>query len=248
MTLSELKRFVLDMFFPPRCFGCGAYDAYLCGACAATLEVSPLVCPVCGGQSFTGERHLTCGKARHGLDGLTSVWRYDGAMRNAIQGIKYHHIYDAIPELMARAASVLEEDWFRYERFFDFAKTAGAIAYVPMRARAEHERGFNQARLIAEHIARRFGKPVSNLFRKVQNIPSQTTLEDTEARARNVRGAFALKAPPPQKLIIIDDVWTTGATMQACARAARQPFAQGYGAAPRGGAEEIWGFTLTRAV
>ncbi len=233
----SIHSYFSDMLFPRRCFGCGKYDAYLCNACAVALEESELICPACGEPSFTGERHITCGAARYTLDGLMHVWRYDGVARAAVRGVKYERLGDAMPELMVRVWNAFEMDWLRYERFVSFAQAADAFAYVPMRVLAEDKRGFNQAQLIAERLAEHFEKPTLDIFRKTRKIASQTNFDNPLLRGQNVRHAYALKSAAPRKLVIVDDVWTTGATMKECARAAR-----------RGGARSIWGFTLTGAL
>ena len=232
------RRFLLNVLFPVRCLSCAAYDTYLCDRCARAAERASLRCPVCGEVSFYGARHTGCGKARRGLTGFVSIWRYRGPVRKAIHAVKYSKISDAVRELVRRACDVMERDALRYEPFLQFARGA-VFTYVPMRIRAEDARGFNQTRLITEKLSRYIGAPICDMLCKVKNISSQTLLSGARERIKNVHDAFAVRdgAAVPARIVIINDVWTSGATMKSCARVLRA-----------GGAREVWGFTLTQAV
>jgi len=233
---DALKSVVYDVLFPARCLSCGADDSYLCPQCFASAEPAKFICPACGGASFTGERHIGCGRARDGLDGLISVWRYGGAVREAVSRIKYECVKDALFELVARSVEAMEADWTRYERFAEFARSA-VFTYVPMRVLAEGRRGFNQAEIIAGELGGRFDAEVAGLLCKNRRIVSQARLDSSAERAQNVRGAFAARqVPVPERVVLADDVWTTGATMKECARALR-----------KSGARFVWGFTLAMA-
>lgn len=104
-----------------------------------------------------------------------------------------------------------------------------AIVPVPLGKKRRRQRGFNQAEL----IARRFGKPAPGLVR-VADTPAQATLSKA-ARARNLRGAFVWKGAAPVRALVVDDVYTTGETLRACARALR-----------KAGTREVYGWTLLR--
>lgn len=236
--LKLIKDFLLDILYPRYCLGCGAEGQYICENCQNFLGEASLICPVCGRGSFSGQRHPDC-PSRYQLDGLISVWEYEGLMKKVIHQIKYHHLGDAVSEVVALSLKAMAKDPERFAAFFAFLAEKPLITFIPLTARKKRRRGFNQA----EFIAREFGKmtdlAILPLLQKVKETKSQTELEK-EGRQQNVKGVFALRKGVlkiPKNLILVDDVWTTGATMREAARLLKQV-----------GARKIWGFTLARTV
>jgi ComF family protein len=109
---------------------------------------------------------------------------------------------------------------------------------VPLHADRLAERGFNQAEALARAVARGLRLPlISGPLVRVRATEQQATQADSRARAENMRGAFAWQgAPPPARLVLVDDVYTTGATMGACAEALRHA-----------GAASVCGLALARS-
>ena len=106
---------------------------------------------------------------------------------------------------------------------------------VPLHASRLNERGFNQAELLARSVAKTTGLQVVNCIKRIRPTVSQTGLERSQ-RLTNVDGAFALTMPVlGQRIILVDDVITTGATMEECA-----------GVLKRAGAERVWGLAVAR--
>ncbi len=190
-----------------------------CGQCArgfATREaVSGGPCGICQRQAPAFDRAAVAGP-------------YEGELRRAIHLLKYERITPLVRPLGERLAAAAAE-----MAGFD------AIVPAPLHWRRRWERGFNQADLLARETSRRIGVPLDRRLLRTRPTPPQAGLSASERR-RNVRGAFRAAGERGgirgKKLIVVDDVMTTGATLEACARALK-----------RAGAEQVAALTLARA-
>ncbi len=230
----------LTVLFPAFCVSCGKEGRYLCEKCHVFAGEASLICPVCQESSFTGETHAKC-KNRYGLNGLANCWEYEGAVKKILGRIKYRGITNAIQELAAISFQMMAADQARFDTFFKFLLDEPRITYVPMFSAKEKKRGFNQAKLIAKKLAKINGQAVLSLLTKTKNTKSQTELTKKE-RLENVKNTFAiakgrLKSDFNQikRVVLVDDIYTTGATMQECCKVLK-----------KAGAKEVWGFTLAR--
>ncbi len=208
----------LDLLFPPRCQVCGAPDEFpLCGVCWASFpRISPPICQVCG-RPLRGPVDLmfTCTPCRQGPNRLRvrAFGRYEGRLRDAVHALKYRDrlalaepLGDALLEVV-RADPVL--------------CALDALVPVPLHPRRQAERGFNQAEEVARRLGRALRKPTVRALVRVRDTASQIEL-DEEQRRRNVRGAFrALAEVRGLRLVLVDDVVTTGSTLRECARTLR---------------------------
>lgn len=199
-----------------------------------------LICPDCDQMSLSGERHAQC-KTKYGLDGLATAWEYEGIVKKLLHTIKYDGITHAIQELMEDSLAMMTADQQRFGTFFRFLfggeLSSPHITYVPMVLRKEKKRGFNHARLIAQELGKIIGCRVVSLLEKIKDTGSQTELTK-EARLENVKNSFALRnsfSRLPKQVVLVDDVFTTGATMKECCKVLK-----------KAGAKEVWGFTLAR--
>jgi ComF family protein len=185
---------LLGLLFPDRCVGCGRFGALFCAACRRTLQ------PYSGQLPRMPPLHSTA-----------VAYIFDGPLRGALLGLKYQRQ----PRLAEPLAELLLAQLDRERRL------AGALVPVPLSPSRLAERGYNQAELIAAALARRLELPlVSSGLTRVRATRSQVGLDST-ARRQNVAGAFAWQHSrrPPAQAVLIDDVLTTGATLQACASA-----------------------------
>jgi ComF family protein len=172
-----------------------------------------------------------CGRCRRGLTGFDagiSLGPYDGALRTAIHELKYHGRRQAA----ARLAEILWDEP-------DVRRLLGAgvlLVPVPLHPRRLRQRGFNQSELVAQRLARLAGLRVArHALRRRADTPSQTGLS-ASARRRNVATAFSGRPVVRDKaIVLVDDVFTTGATARACARVLR-----------RAGAAEVRVLTVAR--
>jgi ComF family protein len=227
--LPQLGRGFADTVFPPVCVHCrGLVETegrfrHLCTRCAAQLEVvEPPFCEACGHPFYgmvLGER--TCPHCE-GLQpefraGRTAVL-FKGPARALVIELKYHRGLYVLRDL---------ETIFRAAPHVLSHVRGGVLVPVPLHPRKLRERGFNQTALLAEALARAAagGTGVAHLLRRVADTQSQTAF-DRRTRLTNLKNAFALVAgasiTPAQHYILIDDVFTTGSTLNSCAHALRR--------------------------
>ncbi len=230
-ALLDLWHGLLDLVFPPRCVGCGRAGVWFCPDCLAGVQpIPPPICRICGDRVFGADLCALCRQAPPAVDGIRSVSLHQGPVRKAILGFKYRRQRDLAPILASLLAGYLILN-----------PLPGDLAVpVPLHPGRQRQRGYNQSILLARALAAAL--PGSGLtvnetaLRRVRATASQTKL-DRYQRKQNVAGAFACTdgAVNGRRVLLIDDVCTTGATLEACAVACRQA-----------GAESVWALTVTR--
>ena len=240
-TLKAIGRGTLDFVFPPLCAACRApvTEAHnLCSRCWGRIAfVSDPVCAVCG---FPFEfdpgpdtRCAACEQQLPSFERARSLMRYDEASRDPILALKRADRLDLVPAFARWMFTVGRE----------LVQDADLIVPVPLHRRRLWQRRFNQSAAIATALGRLSGKPVLCLaLIRTRATPSQGDMPSAAARRRNVRGAFRIE--PARRagmrgktILLIDDVFTTGATIEACTRALR-----------RAGAARVLVLTLARVV
>jgi competence protein ComFC len=212
--LKIIWNWILDILYPKLCIGCGKEGMYLCKDCEIFLsEVDPLTLGVDGKTPSV----------------VTSVWEYEGVMEKLIKKIKYEGCYDIVSELIDKVLQKIE---------LNLPQDA-VITFVPMFKKKERQRGFNQSEIIAKELGKRLNRPVVKLLKKIKDTPSQVGLNPQE-RMANVRNAFRLTLGVDGKtpsVLIVDDVYTTGATMGECIKTLKES-----------GIKNVWGFTLSKTM
>jgi ComF family protein len=218
--LSTAANFLLSTLFEPPCAACRQrlirpLDGAVCDDCWTALRLSPPLID----QLRVGD----------GVDWSCAVDRYEGRMKEIIHALKYERRRSIAPPLGA-----LMRDTGRR-----LLRDAHVIVPVPLHPRREYQRGFNQADDLARHI----GLPVAPLLKRIVFTQSQIELPKDQ-RQENVRNAFAFSGPDPRSLIpdpcvvvLVDDVSTTGSTLDACARVLK-----------RAGVKEVRALTAARVV
>lgn len=221
-------RALRDLVFPPSCVHCGGLVEasplrHVCAACEPLIvRVRAPHCPCCGHPYFgdtEGERLCVhCeGLVPSFREGRTTVL-FKGPARALVHALKYKHGLHVLEDIATLVATHPELPAF----------IRGAVLVpVPLHPRKERERGYNQTRFLAEEMARAAGAGtrVEELLRRVVDTQTQTNLDRAQRRA-NLKNAFAL-APgaaitESQSYILIDDVFTTGSTLNACAGVLRR--------------------------
>jgi ComF family protein len=216
---------LLSLLYPPHCAKCSADTAsgvHLCAACAEQAKkIEAPFCHQCS-QPFEGaiEGEFTCSNCRdRTLHFDCAVTRYlsRGVVREFIHRFKYdRHFYLRQP-LADWMAAALDDERIRAHPF-------DAFVPVPLHAARFRERDFNQAEVLAKLLAKRTGQPVLKALQRIRYTSTQTRL-DREQRMENLRNAFRVRhasAVQSRHLILVDDVFTTGSTVEECARVLRQ--------------------------
>ncbi len=229
--LQKSSQTLLDFFLPPHCLNCKTLGNWLCQACIEKITLFPLtVCDHCGEPKST---QTVCSRCLHhplqSLDGVRAASYFENnPIRVAIHSLKYQN-HRAVASVLSE---LLIDTYRRYDLNVDM------IVPVPLHPARLKERGYNQSILLAVHVGEFFGLPVNTTtLRRIRQTRPQVGLGIAE-RKQNVEDAFQCVEGPVsgQRVLLIDDVWTTGATMNACALALK-----------KGGASSVWGMTLAKA-
>lgn len=239
-----LKNFaagLLNLLYPPHCYVCetpleGIIKMYICANCFAMIErpKAPM-CLKCGAMlsisiSNSVDLCLECANQRRFFDLARSFGIYEdgGVLASLIWGLKYRGEVALSKELAG----------YLYQTFNEIGQPSQveAITFVPLSKLRQRERGFNQAELLAKDLGKKLNLAVFPALCKIKETKPQTGLNPQE-RKENIKGAFALAATPSCKsILLIDDVYTTGATVNECSRVLKE-----------GGYEQVCVLTVARA-
>ncbi len=204
--IRRIINWVRDFCFPPRCPFCGALtgqEGKYCAECEQSL-------PHC--HSYT----LTPNTKRPDLYCLRAPYYYAGAARRAAMALKFHNHRSAAVHF-AQALSDMPQ--------VSGLSQADFVTAVPLSRKRLRQRGFNQSELIARQYAMLRGLVYWETLDKHKDVPKQSLLTGAKARAANVKGCYRVLVPEAVKnktIVLIDDVYTTGATMRECAKTLRQ--------------------------
>jgi len=229
--LSRLVELTIDSFFPQRCVGCGKVGDFLCSDCRRNLpKLLPPFCPKCGRPQASGILCPDCWQSRTQIDGIRSAFRFDEVIRQAIYQLKYHNL-KAISSCLAE----LSADYLQLNPL-----PGEAIVPVPLHPRRLRERGYNQSGLLAKELGRLTNLPViEDCLIRVKEARPQVRASNVRERRRNVANAFICRDEKVsgKQIILVDDVCTSGATLESCASALKSK-----------GAIMVWGLTLAREI
>lgn len=223
---------LLNLIFPKTCLGCGREGKYLCDTCLEKLKILKPVCPYCEKLSIDGFTHIKCHKV-YGLDGLTSIWDYEGAIKKAILAFKYKYATEVGKELNGRIV-----DWLIRNK--ELVPNVQCLVPVPIHWYRENVRGFNQSEEIGREVAEKLGWDFKHdllIKKKSTNPQAQLTVAE---RKQNLQGVFSLNpnyslSTIGCSLILFDDVFTTGSTLKEAAKVLK-----------RAGVIKVWGLTIAR--
>jgi ComF family protein len=218
-----MLRQLLDLLLPPACAACGRAGALLCRGCVAAFEQ-----PARPEDRFVApDAGIVIGDAM--LVGL-AAFAHEGPMRRALAGLKYSGASSLAPILARESTGALT-------RLLEVSGPATLVP-VPVHRERQRVRGYNQAALIARELAAATRQRSADVLERTRPTTKQHRL-DRAARLANLRGAFGVRAGAsvPAKVIVVDDIITTTATLEACASVLAAA-----------GTREVYGFAVAREV
>lgn len=232
---QRLMAQLADLLFPPRCAGCDQGGSLFCAACLSRVQPVPApLCRRCGAPlrdaAGDGDGYcVECHHAPHYVSAIRGAALYAHPLSTAIHRFKYNG-RRALGEPLGR----LMADYWQGR-----AVTADLVVAVPLHPNRRRERGFNQAQVLAAVFCRHTELPLlrEGVLRRERETHQQMALGMAERR-QNVAGAFGWHGPPLEglKVLLIDDVATTGSTLEACGEAL-----------VAAGAGKVWALTVARA-
>jgi ComF family protein len=240
---SRVGNSVADLLFPPHCVTCGRFGVWLCSQCISEVAfIDAPICARCGaplgatviGDTVDGSESAAIGHRclflSSNLDGLRSAAWLGGTLQKAIHQFKYQDLQS----LSGALGHLLAQGW---ERFGMDQEEFDQIAPIPLHRSRERERGYNQALLLSQELSRHVGCPVSaRLLVRTRATSPQVGLGPEERQA-NVEGAFSCTDRlEGARVLLVDDVLTTGSTLESAGTALR-----------KSGASLVWAYTLARA-
>ncbi len=224
VTLEPLRA-LSSLFYPPLCVVCSSSidgREYLCEDCRGRApRIKPPFCTKCS-EPFSGAitQTFSCANCEHRIlhfDAAVAAYRSRGLVRKLVHDFKYGHQRHLRHPLAAWLREAMHDPRLDGRRF-------DLIVPVPLHPTRERERGFNQATLLAELLAQHVSVPVSAALERIRYTITQTAYDRAE-RMENLRDAFRLRKKADVRelrVLLIDDVLTTGSTLSECARVLKE--------------------------
>ena len=239
MKLSSFGKFFIDAIFPKFCLGCGKEGELVCQDCISTIEILEYqFCPFCKTQKRVFEKGTCKNHRKKYLNGLFAATSLDDPLvKKLIHNFKYSPF---LKELSKPLAYLIISHFLLSENKLIHKKNNNKdlIIPVPLTNLKKRQRGFNQSELIANQISTSLkAAVVSNILIRQKKTMSQTSLSENE-RKENIKNAFFVKTPEKingKRIFLVDDVFTTGATMEECSKTLKNA-----------GAKEVWGIVVAR--
>ncbi len=232
-----MKDLLLDIFFPKKCVSCRKIGGFICENCFARISFNGInICTICNKHSIDGATHPGCLRAQ-GLNGVTSSITYKGVVKKLIYQFKYSPYLSSLNDVLS---DLMHEGLIQSESFIHVLEKNPLIIDVPIHRKRYKARGYNHSTLLAEKLAVKLNLEfIPDVLLRLKKTDSQYKLS-REDRKKNISGAFILN-PKFKKyikdfsVIIVDDVVTSGATLNECAKVLK-----------RSGVKFVWGATLAR--
>ena len=229
--LAQFKGMVVDLLFPQWCVGCGKQGTFICPDCLRSLpRIEPPLCPRCGRPQFSGILCPACVRWQAKIDGIRAPFQFSGVIRQAICQLKYQNLRALAPTLARLLQDYLVINPLPRE----------ILVPVPLHRKRVKERGYNQSGMLAKELGKLIGLPVIDdcLIRQQHTLPQARTSTVNE-RQSNVAHAFTCRDQRlrGKQILLIDDVYTSGATLDACATALKAT-----------GAASAWGLVVASEI
>jgi competence protein ComFC len=234
-AIKNFDRKLLNLLFPIECSGCGKEDVWLCHDCLLKLPLGRNTeCFFCGKINSQGSTCPACA-ANYALDGVFVCANYnDHVIGELIKKLKYSFARE-LGEVMAEIAERLLKKLSAESRLGKIKLDKFIVTPIPLHQQRYNWRGFNQSELIARDLSRRLGLAYQDTLIRIKNKTPQAKLDGAERR-QNIIGCFSTKENlAGKKIILLDDVATTGSTLNEAA-----------GVLKSAGAAKVWGLVIAK--
>lgn len=224
---------LVDLVFPSSCVGCSDFGPLLCENCLQKIGEPQDTCVFCDDKTLHGKTCYQC-QTKNSLAGVISVGKYQNViLRNAVHALKF----SGVKEISALLGNMLDK---RISQTLSSSLSEFTLVPLPLHSIRKRERGFNQAELLAQNISTKLLLPCQEILIRTRATKPQAKInhKTENLRKENVAKAFAinpLHLHIPEKIIIVDDVATSGATLEEAAKTLREA-----------GVKEIWGAVICR--
>jgi len=206
--------FLIDLFFPKFCLGCGYIGVYLCPSCLKKLESVKLdTCLYCKRPSLFGLTHSNCIKKLN-VDGLLVIYHYNPILKRIIKNIKYR----LATEVWQEFYKIIEPQVIIKLSFYKKLSTCFVIQPIPLSKIKYNERGFNQANLISIFFQKFLHFPIVDLLIRKKEISAQAQIKNKKERYLNIKGTFVGQQCVHPNIILVDDIVTSGSTVKEAVR------------------------------
>ena len=203
---------LISCFFPNVCAGCGEVlkgEDHFCDYCFEMMERVPIdkICKKCG----LPKKNCDCGKYIFHFDSCVAPFRNDGVARTAMHKFKFNHKERLGYYFAEQMVLSIKQRYYEYD--FDL------ITFVPMRKADELARGYNQSFVLANRISKILNIPLAQNILKCNKKQNKQHTLSRKDRFENIKGVFYCNAKlSGKRILLVDDIKTTGATLDACAK------------------------------
>jgi len=229
--IKTIKTYLLNLLFPLKCLGCRVEGAWLCRNCFSQIkQTEQQYCPVCKRTARDFGAVCRFCKNKTSLDGVfVAADDKSGRLKKLIHQFKYNFITEVENDLTRILLSSFLKEYLTSEDL--------VLVPIPLHKKRMRYRGFNQAEILASSVSFSTNIPCeSGMITRQKHTTPQMKLKRAE-RLDNLRNAFEViqKIPPDKEILLVDDVITTGSTLEECARILKAH-----------GAKRVWGLVLSR--
>lgn len=238
MSLLNLKKNIIDTIFPNFCLNCAKEGLLICPDCFGCIPISEYnFCPFCPKPRRVMKPGKCASHQSMKLNGLfTAVPYQDKIVKKMLRYFKYPPYLKGLAQPLAQL--IIAHFLLSENKLIFHSQGQALLLPIPLWPKKEKQRGYNQSLLIAEQLSRAIQIPIfKNNLIKIKNTKPQVGL-NREKRKENLWGAFAVRKPADftgKIIFLIDDVFTTGSTMEECAKVIKQT-----------GAKQVWGVAVAR--